>query len=184
MAWSTPLTVATDDLLSAAEYNQYIRDNLMETAPAKASSPGNIFTTVGRNQIVERVMASADIPTLESTASSSYGDLDTPGPTISLACRAAVILFSARMRNTNSASGKGAYVSVDVTGAKLQPATDEWAISTSGLGSSNPVRLSGMFPFNGDSNADNRFTFTLKYRCQTGYPSAQFDMRNITVFPL
>jgi hypothetical protein len=182
MAWTTPITVATNDLLSAAQYNQSVRDNLMETAPAKASGPGNIFTTADTNKLIERDVTSVSIGALESTASFSYGDLDTVGPIVSVNCHAAIIMFSARMRNTNAADGKGAYVAVQVSGTSSAPAADNLCVSVGGLASASPMRASGMMAFT--APAEGRYTFTMKYRCQSGYPSAQFDQRNLTVIPL
>lgn len=42
MAWSTPATVATGELATAAWANQYIRDQFNETAPAKIAAAGDL----------------------------------------------------------------------------------------------------------------------------------------------
>lgn len=182
MTWTVPITVATNDLLSAAQYNQSVRDNLLEMAPAKATASGNIFVTTGPNALVERDVTSASVATLETTSSSQYGDLDTVGPQVSVDCHAAMVFFSARMRNANAASDKGSYVSIAVSGGASIPASDAMCISVTGIASNNPIRVSGVYPFTG--TIDSRYTFTMKYRCQTGYPSSQFDFRDISVIPL
>jgi hypothetical protein len=181
MAWSTPITVATNDILSAAQYNQSIRDNLLETAPAKATSSGNWFTVSGTNQISERNMSSAVVNTSDQTTSTTYADLDSTGPSVTVNCLAAMVFISARMRNLAATDGKGAYVSVEVSGATSISASDSWMISSAGVKSGNPERMGSSHGFV-LTPGDN--TFTMKYKCQTGYTPAQFEQREIVVIPL
>lgn len=181
MAWSTPITVATNDVLTAAQYNQSVRDNLLEMAAAKATGPGNWFTVSGTNQIAERKFSSSVVNDIGQTISTSYADLTTAGPTVTVNCLAAVVLFSARMRNMASVDGKGAYASVEVSGATSVAASDNWMASSGGVKSNNPNRISSTrgFLLNPGDN-----TFTMKYRCQPTYTPAQFEQRELVVIPL
>lgn len=51
MAWSAPMTAVAHSIFPAADFNQYVRDNLLETAPAKVESPNFLFSTARTNSI-------------------------------------------------------------------------------------------------------------------------------------
>ena len=51
MAWTAPLTWTTGQIVTAANLNQQIRDNLLETASAKAAAAGDVFVATGANAI-------------------------------------------------------------------------------------------------------------------------------------
>lgn len=179
MAWSTPITVATNDILTAAQYNLGVRDNFLEMAPAKATGSGNIFTTTGTNQIAERQIGSAIVSESQATSSTSYADLATVGPSVTVNCAAALVFIAARMSNDND--GRGAYASVAVSGATTVAASDDWMISLGGSADVNPIRVGGSiaFPTTPGSN-----TFTMKYKSQTGYTPSRFEYREIVVIPI
>jgi hypothetical protein len=80
MAWSAPMTAVANATFTSAQFNQYVRDNLLECAPAKATTPGRLIVTTGPNAITERVVTQASISTSETTTSTSYTDLATTGP--------------------------------------------------------------------------------------------------------
>jgi hypothetical protein len=51
MAWTAPKTWIVADLSNAADMNTYFRDNMLETASAKATAAGDIFVATGANAI-------------------------------------------------------------------------------------------------------------------------------------
>lgn len=57
MAWTAPRTWSTGETVTAAHMNAHVRDNLLETAPAKATTDGGIFVATGANALAERVFA-------------------------------------------------------------------------------------------------------------------------------
>lgn len=181
MTWSTPITFADNDILTAAQYNQSVRDNLLETAPAKATGSGNWFTVIGENQLAQRAITSATVSESETTTSTSYVDLDTFGPSVTVSCKFAIVMISAHMRNDNASDGKGAFASVAVSGGSTIAPSDEWMASSGGVKSGNSSRI-------GSSNAfdltDAVNTFTMKYRTQVGYSPARFARREIVVIGL
>lgn len=180
MAWTTPITVATNDILSAAQYNRYVRDNLLEMAPAKATSSGSIFSISAENEIQERKVSSDVVTAQGQTSSSTYVDLNTFGPMVTATCSFAIVTISARMRNV-SYDNRGAYASFSVGGATTLAALDRWRISNSGVKAGNPNRISAttIVTLNAGFN-----TFTMKYKVQPTYGPAQFEQREITVIPL
>ncbi len=51
MAWSTPQTFTTGQIVTAADLNTDIRDNILETAPAKAATIHDLFIATAANAI-------------------------------------------------------------------------------------------------------------------------------------
>src|SRR3712207_4741779 len=84
MAWATPLTAVSNAILSAAQWNASVRDNLNETGPAKATTAGRILVTTGANGIAERAVSSATVSTSQTTTSTSYTDLATVGAAVAV----------------------------------------------------------------------------------------------------
>lgn len=56
MAWTTPLTAVSGSILTAAQWNASVRDNLNETAPAKATTADRMFVTTGPNALQQNVI--------------------------------------------------------------------------------------------------------------------------------
>src|SRR5690606_31278867 len=54
MPWTDPVTFYDGDPLTAAQLNTFIRDNLLETGPGKATTASRLITTANVNQIEER----------------------------------------------------------------------------------------------------------------------------------
>lgn len=179
MAWTTPITVATNDILTAAQYNQSVRDNMLEMAPAKATGSGNLFMGVAANQIAERVVGSSVVAAMESTTSTSYGDLTTVGPLVTANCTAAIVFISAKMSNPNE--GRSATVSVAISGATTRAASDDWCLSVGGSAANNPIRVGAAMAFALNSGSN---TFTMKYKSQAGYTPSYFEDREMVVIPL
>src|SRR5690242_20536503 len=93
MAWSSPLTAVTNAALTAAQWNASVRDNLLETAPAKATTPASFFAATGANTIAERIPAQTVTPASETTTSTSYTNLTTTGPTVALTTGTKAFVF-------------------------------------------------------------------------------------------
>jgi hypothetical protein len=108
MAWTAPITFVPETVLTAAQLNLHIRNNLNEMAPAKASAPGNIFVTTGRNQIREQTpvfdfyegLYNSDT---EKTTSAEYTDLKHVGPSVTtFVSYGALVSLSVRSNNTSA----------------------------------------------------------------------------------
>lgn len=63
MAWTAPRTWVTSEVVTATMMNAHVRDNLLETAPAKASAKGDLFAATGANAIT-RVAAGTNYAVL------------------------------------------------------------------------------------------------------------------------
>ncbi|XTZ17040.1 hypothetical protein ACQSSU_06585 [Micromonospora echinospora] len=179
MAWTAPMTAVANSVFTAAQFNTHVRDNLNETAPAKATVPGRVFVATGLNAIAERAVGNATINTQESTSSNAFVDLATAGPSVSLTTgQTVIVILSAALFNTSA--GQTAQMSVQVTGASsVAPSVNLALIYESGA-AGDLVQGSYAFPISGLTAGTN--TFTAKYRADAA-GTATFLRRQIVVLP-
>lgn len=179
MAWSAPMTAVAGATFTAAQFNQYVRDNLNETAPAKATAASQLFVSTGANAITTRTPAQASVSTSESTGTTSFTDLTTVGPSITATTGTiAMIWFGVRM--SVATNDTAASTSVGVTGASTVAAADNWAVTMDGITAGNSVRYGMAHVFSGLTAGSN--TFTMKYKA--GSSTSTFQHREIIVLPL
>lgn len=178
MAWTAPMTAVANTAFTAAQFNTYIRDNLLETAPARATTVSGYFVTSGANAIAERYTASATVPTQETLTSTSYTDLATPGPSVTVTTGTRALVFITALMGNNGTNSLSA-ASVAVSGASSITESDVWCLSTDGLTSSNYLRMTAAKLFTTLTAGSN--TFTMKYRVGSG--TGTFGDRDIAVVP-
>lgn len=179
MAWTTPATWVAGSYITAAQLNQQLRDNMLQLAPALATTAGRLFMTTGGHAIAERAWETAEVATAETTASTSYADLATVGPSVTLTTGTMVIVgFGAQMSDdTATTSGQA---SVAVSGATTIAASDTYQLryefpSTANINIRDSVMT--LIPVNAGSN-----TFKLQYKVSGG--TGTFQRRAIQVLSL
>lgn len=175
MTWTAPITFVSGSVLTASQMNTYLRDNMQETMPAKATTAGSYFVTVDRNQIEQRAFASAMVSTSETSTSLSFVDLATVGPTVTVktATRAFVFLYCHSLHSTGLAS----WMSYDVSGAtdwSSVNSTAKMMQSTGGQRTGASIIHQGLTP--------GMNTFVAKYRVSTSGTGTWSD-RRIAVMP-
>lgn len=172
------MTAVANTVFTAAQFNTHVRDNLNETAPAKATAAGQIFVATGVNSIAARTMARARVETAETTGSSSFTDLATVGPavTVTTGTQALVIITAAINNSTVSVASSASF---SVTGATAFSADNTVRIARDGVAAGALVRYSAatLFTLTAGSN-----TFTMKYSTQAA-TTATFSVREIIVIP-
>lgn len=179
MAWTTPLTAVANAALTAAQWNASVRDNLAETAPAKATAAGQIFVATGANSIAARTVTTARVDTGESTASTTYAALTTPGPAVTVTTGTAALAFLTATIS-NSTSGATANASIAVSGATTLAASDNDVLRIQGGGTTDVQRCTSLVSFTALTAGSN--TFTVQYRVVSG--TGTYSTRVITVVPL
>lgn len=178
MAWGVPLTAVSNAPLTAAQWNASVRDNLLETAPAKATTAGSFFASTGPNAIAERVTSSSIVGTTETTTNTSYTNLATAGPavTVTTGVRAFVFISAQLTGNTGTL---GSFMSYAVSGATSVAASDGSALvyypSTANL----PIQSSRVI---GQGLTAGSNTFTAQYRV-AGATTGSFGQRSVAVIP-
>ena len=135
------MTAVAGVALTAAQWNASVRDNLLETAPAKATAAGRHFATSAANTIVERVSTQAIIDTNETTTSTTYTHLATIGPTVVVSVSAA-LWTSIYGSMQNSTANSAAAICIQLGGANTLAGADEYSISLRNVSSS---RCAGTF---------------------------------------
>lgn len=183
MSWTAPFTFVTATALTAAKLNEQLRDNFLETMPAKASDPGAMFVvnSTGPVTLAERKLTHNDVLTLESTASTSYVDLATVGPFLSKVTGTRAFTFiSARMYNDTA--NALCCMTYAVTGATTLAAADSSMVAVDGLATGQRWHC-GVPDFLSGSLTAGTNVFTSKYRAG-GAGTAFFMWRRMIIWPL
>lgn len=179
MAWTAPMTAIAGSVFTAAQFNTFVRDNLAETAPAKALNPGGHFVTSDTNQIAERVPIAAVDTVAGTTTSTTFTDLDgpaSPGPAVQAETGSAAIVWVA---GSCSNSGTGsARIAYEVTGATAIAPADNRGIGSSN--SSGAIIIAGTVHLHTDLTPGLN-VFTARYRVSAS--TGTFGSRRIGVLP-
>lgn len=181
MAWTAPMTAVSGSVYTAAQFNTFVRDNLNETSPAKATTQGGYFVTTAPNEIVERLGERDTDADSGTTTSTSFTDLDAPadvGPTVTVDTgQLAVVLWGAQM--SNDTANLSVRTGVEVSGATTNAAADIRAL-TYDPGDADAIFQGSHVVFFDDLNPGSN-TFTLKYRVSGG--TGTFLRRRLIVLP-
>jgi len=155
------MTFVANTALTAAQLNQYLRDNMLETAPAKATTAGYHFVTTGPNSIAERAIEGDWIATAETTSETSYTDLNTLGPSVTCVTGTkAIYIMSARMSHDEGGSLRA---SIEISGASSIEAGDARELTVH-IGHNHQNKVGTTYFETGLTPGTN--TFTMKYRVQ------------------
>lgn len=179
MAWTTPMTFVDNTVLTAADLNIHLRDNLMETEVAKATTPLGLIISDGPNKLLERTIGHAEVGAGETTTSTSYTDLTTAGPSVTVETGSRAFWFLTSEISIDTANVT-ARVSVAISGATNQPAANTGFLQIDGISIDKAVRI-GVANYS-DELTPGTNTFTCKYASPSG-AVATFTDRNITVIP-
>lgn len=175
------MTAVANSIFTAAQFNQYVRDNLNETAPAKAVNAGGYFVATGVNAIVERTAGNDLVNASEDTASTSFTDLTTPGPAVTKTTGTSAFVAVYGLVSNNTA-GSSALMSFAVTGDTAVAASDTRSVTyqPGSVAAARSIRASAITLIDGLTPGSN--TFTAKYRVTGG--TGTFNNRRIAVIPL
>lgn len=168
------MTAVAGATFTAAQFNQYVRDLFLECPTAKVSTAGQYAVATSANTMAARAVLSAVIATSETTGSTSYVDLTTVGPAVTITTGvSAFVMFGALISNSGANSSR---MSVSVSGASSVAASDAW--STVNVGTSANRHISAHF-FTGLTAGSN--IFTSKYDVSAG--TGTFVNRELIVVP-
>jgi hypothetical protein len=176
MAWSTPLTAVANAALTAAQWNASVRDNLLETAVAKASAATGYYVATGVNTLGERFAAGDNVDTVETTVSTTYTNLATNGPVVTVTSGTAMLVLINAQQENNTAN-QPSRTSFEHTGATVSAATDSRAIITQNAAGN--VISAARCALQGVTAGSN--TVRMQYR--VGANTGTFAFRRIIVMP-
>lgn len=180
MAWTSPMTFVANNVLTAPQLNTHLRDNLLELAPAKASSNlGTWFVSQGPNRIEERLIRSARVNTVGTTKSSDYTDLPTYGPKVTVETGdRVIILLQASM--ANSAGDTACAMGFSIKGRTEKDPSDSYSLFMTPRTANQFMQWGVTYLV--ENLTPGEHTFTCKYK--TGSDTASFDSRFIGVICL
>lgn len=141
MAFTTPFTAVANGPCPAAAWNAGVRDNLLETMPAKATGVAAHFVCHATNSIAERQVVQSVVDALDSTTQGTFGDITggTVGPFVTVTCsRGALTMISCQV-NTSAANAWGQMSYSCDAGASFG-AADANAVTLSGSSASSANR--------------------------------------------
>ena len=157
MGWTAPRTWLVGEVVTAGVMNTHIRDNLIDL---------NSRATMVSNTLV----------TAQTRSVTTFGDLATVGPSVTLVTHTLVevMLSVAVEQNTDSSGG---LMSFAVSGASTIAADNVRAVGTTFQRAADKARWSDSFILTVTPGSN---TFTGKYRTQNS-GTASFDNRTIKV---
>lgn len=168
MAWTAPQTWLPG-VVTAGEMNVELRDNLLAQAAAIASgaNPNRLLTASAANTIEIRDWKENEVQTggtAEDTTSTSYTDLATAGPTVTLTTGTKVAVWITAQL-TNVTVNAVAWASFAVSGATTSAAADGRAIVHQPAVAGRYLRTTvcTLLDVTAGSN-----TFTMKYKATSG----------------
>lgn len=148
------------------------RNNIQDTGIANASTTPATDSTIAK---------AASVLTAETNASSSYGDLATVGPSVTVNTgTSALVVLNAQM--SHSVVGGFPLMAVAVSGATTIAANDDQALGFEAGTVGQDIQTSSTFVVTGLTPGAN--IFTAKYRTVSGTATSTFRRRHITVIPL
>jgi len=177
IAWVAPPAFTSGAVLTAAQLN-ILGNDLLETAPAKATAAGQLFVATGLNAIVARTPATASDLAGDTYTSTSYGASTTPGPAVTVTTgTTAFVAWAARIHH--NVVGEQGMCDFEVSGATVRAPTDQTALRFYAGAVNQGARMGISRLVTGLTAGSN--TFTLRYR--TTASTATFADRVLTVIP-
>ena len=164
MDFTHDLTAVSGSVLTAAQWNTNVRDNLLQTAPALATAAGQVFVSTAANTLAARNLSSVYVGALETTTSTTFGNLSTFGPWTKFATGPnALVGLSAQVWNSTSAWSLMSYV---MTYGTTAAASDDRAVggrNTDGVEAGVVILQTGL-----NDAPDNQFTAYYRVTGGTG----------------
>ena len=178
MAWTAPRTYVSVEIITASILNTDVRDNFLQTGPALIGAVSQYLVSTAANALVARTVSQASVLTSETTTSTTYTNLATSGPAVTVTTGTqAFLFFTARMNNDTS--GSGCFVSYGIPGASSASGSDARALEyDSSVAADN---MQAGFPILHGGLTAGSNTFTLKYRASAN--TATFSQRRLQVLP-
>lgn len=178
MAWVTPPTFVSGNVLTAAQLN-ILSGDLNETAVAKASAGGQLFVSTAANALAVRTPANATVLTSETTASTTFANLATVGPSVTVTTgTSALVIVSCEM--SNNTIGGFAYSGHDITGSSGIPADSSRTVNCRAAATNTGIHAS--FALHQGSLIAGSSTFKMMYQISAAGTGA-FQNRTISVVP-
>lgn len=186
MAWTYPMTFTANAALTAPQMNTFLRDNMMETEVAKATTSGQFFSVSGVNRIDARTPTASFVVgssgTDSQTSTTEWSELDTAGPSVTVTTGTRAFVFmSAHITVDDASSSAGCNWAL--SGATEREPVDTTQILVDGMAAGKAIRV-GQWDLIETVLTPGENTFTMKYRVGVDTTVATYQNRLLVVFPL
>jgi hypothetical protein len=178
VTWTGPITWTTNQTVTAAQLNSQIRDNMLLTPAALATTANSIFVGTGANAIAERFIQDQVIDTTETTTSTTFTNLATDGPSVTMTTGTKALVWTNCQIGNSGASTSA--VSFEITGASSVAVSDARAILKDG-GAGAQLDRYGVTSLMATTAGSN--TFHMQYRVSSA-STGTFIKRRIIVMGL
>jgi hypothetical protein len=178
MAWTTPPTFTSGNVLTAAQMN-ILGDDLKETAAGIATTAGAHFVATGSNALGQRLITSDVIDSIATTTNTTYVNSGMPACVVTSGALALVMLYCYSTINTNSETAFYGFV---VTGTSSQASNDNRAIANARFTSQFAVSCSAVVLVTGLTPGTNN-VFTAGVRVTNVAATGTWDHRRLAVMP-
>jgi hypothetical protein len=165
---------------TAAQFNASVRDNLLITAPGLATTSGAHFAATGANALAQRISQVDSIAAAETTSSSTFVALTTPGGTVTVTC-GAIVLVALGSQMQHNTIGQGARHGYEVAGSTVLGASDAIACGFQAATVNQYVQVYCTTLHAGLTAGSN--IFASRYKNPGGSGTALFQTRRMTVVP-
>jgi hypothetical protein len=174
------MTAVDTTAFSTQDYNLYVRDNMRMMAPEVATAAEQYCVTAGFREIAMRSIADAFISTSQTTTSTTYTNLTTVGPQVTVDTGVSALVFFAVAMSNNTLNSQCS-ASVEVSGSSNVKANNHWRIIHDGKAAGNVTRTMGIHRFAAELKEGSN-TFTVKYKVASN--TGTFSRRYLAVMPL
>lgn len=178
MAWTAPLTAVSNATLTSAQWNASVRDNLLMTGPALATAAGNMFVSNGANSLAQRIPSSDTVNTQQSTTSTAYVTLTTPGATAASVVSDVRVIVWFTCQANNQTAAQESIASVAVSGATTTAADDNYCVDVQSASAASDITVARCVRLTVTAGTN---TYQMQYRVTGG--TGVFRRRSIVVLP-
>ena len=195
MAWTTPMTFSAAAVLTAAQLNTHLRDNLNETCPSTVTTAGDMAYADAANSMGSRLAigaagsllgSSGSAPvwrtpdmdtnfsggaTTNTLTSTAYDDLSGGSnalPAVTATTSTVALVFYGAQYVQNSSAGNTVNITYSVSGASTVAAGDGRATTTESGSASDLHTLSRVYLETGLTAGSNTFQTEAKVSGGTG----------------
>jgi len=179
MAWTAPMTAVAGTVMTAAQWNTFLRDNLNAQSPSIANVAGDWLVSTGLNTMALRAPGVDYQGASDTTTSLDYVDLDPPGSTVtSITGNKALVTIGCQI--SNSTASNGGRASINLAGDTERAADDINMVGAESGTASDTFKMSFTTIYNPINPGTN--IFSMKYRAWVG-GTATFSGRLMMVIP-
>ena len=174
------MTAVANSVWTSAQYNTHVRDNFLASEAAVVTAAGQMVWSTAANTLAARTPSSATVATSQTTTSTSYTDLTTVGPQVTITTGSVALVYIG-CNISNSTIGAGSLMSYGVTSATTMLAADNWCLMWDGSAYASGLARLGVWHFVSNLVPGSNI-FTAKYKVHTG--TGTFLDRELIVYPV